>query len=253
MRQHAQQAAEWIYRGVWGVLVQWFRVPDQPPTLPARPGEKVETFRPAEGFLKYLKFWFWLVVLVLDLGILGLWMAVFAADRVIGAILTPVALAAIIIPDVLAYLAIHLRYDTTWYVMSDRSLRIRRGIFSIHEVTITFENIQNVMLRQGPLQRYFGIADLEVQTAGGGSAGTAHGRSEDAGHTGLIEGIANAAELRDRIMARLRQSRTAGLGDEPAFGATTTHNPPSLWTAEHLALLREIREALCGDSSSVRG
>jgi uncharacterized membrane protein YdbT with pleckstrin-like domain len=43
-----------------------------------------------------------------------------------------------------AYIAIHLRYDTTWYVHGDRSLRIRRGIWVIHETTLTFENIQNV-------------------------------------------------------------------------------------------------------------
>ena len=75
----------------------------------------------------------------------------------------------LVAPDVIAYVAIHLRYDTTWYVLTDRSLRIRRGIWIIHETTISFENVQNVEVRQGPLQRYFGIADVIVQTAGGGA------------------------------------------------------------------------------------
>ena len=64
--------------------------------------------------------------------------------------------------------AMHLRYDTTWYVLTNRSLRIRRGIWMIHETTITYENVQNVSVNQGPLQRIFGIADVLVQTAGGG-------------------------------------------------------------------------------------
>ena len=66
--------------------------------------------------------------------------------------------------------ALHLRFDTTWYVMTERSLRIRRGIWVIREMTITFENVQNVKVQQGPLQRFFGISSLVVETAGGGSA-----------------------------------------------------------------------------------
>jgi uncharacterized membrane protein YdbT with pleckstrin-like domain len=76
----------------------------------------------------------------------------------------------LIAPDVIAYVGLHLRYDTTWYVFTDRSLRIRRGIWVIHETTITFENVQNVAVAQGPVQRYFGIADVIVQTAGGGAS-----------------------------------------------------------------------------------
>ena len=65
----------------------------------------------------------------------------------------------------MVYVALHLRYDTTWYVVTDRSLRIRRGIWVIEETTITFENVQNVSITQGPLERAFGIATLVVDTA----------------------------------------------------------------------------------------
>ena len=47
----------------------------------------------------------------------------------------------------------------------------------MHETTISFENVQNVEVRQGPLQRYFGIADVVVQTAGGGAR---HSKGESA-------------------------------------------------------------------------
>ena len=78
----------------------------------------------------------------------------------LGALLALPAAAVAILPDIVAYVAIHLRYDTTWYVIGRRSLRIRRGIWIINETTITFENVQNIHITQGPLQRYFGIADL---------------------------------------------------------------------------------------------
>jgi membrane protein YdbS with pleckstrin-like domain len=244
MKHQTRQAAEWIYRGLWGVLVRWFRVPQEPPTLPVRPGETVHSFQPADGYLRYLKFWFWLVLLIVDLALTAAWIAIIVANPVIGAAISPIALFIIIVPDILAYIAIHLRYDTTWYVMTDRSLRIRRGVMAIHEVTITFENVQNVSLQRGPLQKYFGIADLIVQTAGGGAAGP-HGQGAGTGHLGIIEGISNAEELRDRIMSKLRDSKSAGLGDDahehaPAAPQVAT----SMWTAEHLAVLAEIREGL---------
>lgn len=247
MKHQTRQAAEWIYRGLWGVLVRWFRVPQEPPTLPVRPGETVHSFQPADGYLRYLKFWFWLVLLIVDLALTAAWVAIIVANPVIGAAISPIALFIIIVPDILAYIAIHLRYDTTWYVMTDRSLRIRRGVMAIHEVTITFENVQNVSLQRGPLQRYFGIADLIVQTAGGGGAAGPHGQGGGSGHLGIIEGISNAEELRDRIMSKLRDSKSAGLGDDAHEHAPATSQvAPTMWTAEHLAVLAEIREGLRG-------
>jgi hypothetical protein len=161
---------------------------------------------------------------------------------VVGVILAPLALALAVLPDVVAYIAIHLRYDTTWYVMTERSLRIRRGIWVIHETTITFENVQNVLVRQGPIQRLFGIANLLVETAGGGghSSPEAHGGQSLAAHRGLIEGIADPQRIRDLVLARLRRSRSAGLGDEP-FAAVTA---APAWSPDHLAVIREIRDAV---------
>ena len=171
MSQALVRASEWLYHGIWAVLVRWFRVPAEPPTLPAVAAEPIQSYRPAAGFLRYLKFQFWLLLIVIDGGLLIVWLVLLVLVPLAGVLITPLALAVIIVPAILGYVAIHLRYDTTWYVVSDRSLRIRRGIWVIHETTITFENIQNVTVNQGPLQRWFGIADVLVQTAGGGGGG----------------------------------------------------------------------------------
>jgi membrane protein YdbS with pleckstrin-like domain len=240
MSQHIEHASRWIYRGIWAVLVRGFYVPEHPPTLPAADGEMMQSFRPAESYLHYLKFCFWCVFVLYAGPMLSALTAVAVLEPWLALILVVPALLLVAVPGVLSYIALHLRYDTTWYVMSARSLRIRRGIWIIHETTNTFENVQNVEVNQGPLQRWFGIADVRVDTAGGGgkSAGTQNNLSS-AGHKGLIEGVSNAAHIRDLILSRLRQSKSAGLGDE----AVHPHSPPA-WTAEHLAVLREMREVV---------
>lgn len=238
MSQHVERATAWIYDGLWGVLAQWFKVPRQPPALPVPLGETLDSFRPSPSFLRYLKFQFWFFLVLIDGAILLGWIAVTIAVPWLGAILAIPALVIAVLPDVVAYIAIHLRYDTTWYVMTSRSLRIRRGIWIIHETTITFENVQNVEVTQGPLQRYFGIADVRVDTAGGGAGKSAsHQAGAAGGHRGLIEGVSDAPRIRDLILSRLRRSTSAGLGDEAS-------NDPARagFTAEHVAVLRQIRD-----------
>jgi membrane protein YdbS with pleckstrin-like domain len=165
MSNSVERMSKWFYRGLWGILTKWFCVPDEPPTLPASAGEFIRAFRPSDGFLRYLKFQFWLALVVIDVAIIAAWVVVMIALLWLGVLLAPVFLFAMIAPNIVAYLAVHLRYDTTWYVISDRSMRIRRGIWIIHDITITFENVQNVTVNQGPLQRFFRIADVIVQTA----------------------------------------------------------------------------------------
>lgn len=236
-----QRAAEWVYSGVWRILSDWFRVPPTPPSLPAMDGEKVDAFKPAPRYLSYLKVSFFIGLLVIDLVIFIIWLVLTIEVWWLGLILAVPALFIAVVPDILAYVAIHLRYDTTWYVMSDRSLRIRGGAWVIHEMTFTFENVQNVKVQQGPIQRLFGISDLIVETAG--SSGDPTGKSGPALNTGRIEGIANADALRDRVLEKLKASRRTGVGcdlDED-HGSTTTPVQPA-WTAEHLQTLRAIRD-----------
>jgi uncharacterized membrane protein YdbT with pleckstrin-like domain len=236
-------ACEWCYGGVWGILTDYFCLPKGPPSLPSMEGEQVEYMRPSLSFLNYRKFFFWFGLFAIDIVLCVLW-GLFTYWWPIGGIVTaPIWLFVIVAPDIVAYVAIHLRYDTTWYVLTDRSMRIRRGIWNIEETTITFENIQNVHIAQGPVQRWFGFANLMVMTAGGGGGGQ-HGAAIGA-HVGLMEGLDNAADLRERILARSQSS--AGLGDEqkvePEFRTSALMASRSrLESPEHVQLLKEIQE-----------
>jgi hypothetical protein len=158
---------------------------------------------------------------------------------------------------VLTYVALRLDYELRWYVVTDRSLRIRTGLWSVQEMTMSFANLQQVVTSQGPLQRLLGIADVRVQSAGGGGE-VAHGHHAHGPsmHIGHFHGVANAAEVRDLILARLRQFRETGLGDpdEKRLAAfvpvparqniSASENDAVLAARELLAEARELRHAL---------
>ena len=109
----------------------------------------------------------------------------------------------------------------------------------MNEMTFTFENVQNVSVKQGPLQRYFGISDVHVETAGGGG-GSPEQQAASQAHQGRIEGVSNGPEIRDLILSRLRQSNQQGLGDE-CYEPTNLTNQ---WTPEHISVLKSIRDQL---------
>ncbi len=142
----------------------------------------------------------------------------------------------------ITYTVRRLDYELRWYMVTDRSLRIRHGVWKVSESTMSFANIQQVVVSQGPLQRVLGLADVKVQSAGGGSGGEDHhrGDGEDM-HLGLFHSVTNAPEIRDLILDRLRHFRESGLGDpdeKPQPLAPTSMVAPS--AGDTLAAAREL-------------
>ena len=115
------------------------------------------------------------------------------------------------------YLLARMDFELRWYMVTDRSLRIRHGVWNIAESTMSFANVQQVVVSQGPLQRLLGLADVKVTSAGGGGAGP-HGQQTQDLHSGLFYAVENATEIRDLIQERLRRFRAAGLGDPDDHG-----------------------------------
>lgn len=162
----------------------------------------------------------------------------------------------ILIPATFA--AVRLDYDYRWYLVTDRSLRIRTGIWKLKESTMSFANLQQVEVSQGPLQRLLGIADVRVTSAGGGGGKSdGSGRPHDSMHEAVFHGVDNAFELRDLILDRLRRFREAGLGDpdEPteldpvADVRATSHGDALAAAREVLAEARALRTELRSESS----
>ncbi len=70
----------------------------------------------------------------------------------------------------ITYFLQRLNYKMRWYIVTDRSLRIRSGVVWLQEMTMTFANVQGIRLTANPIERLLGLANLEVQSAGGGGA-----------------------------------------------------------------------------------
>ena len=151
-------------------------------------------------------------------------------------------------------LVLFCKYHTLRYRFDDKGIAMSWGVLFRREIYLTyrriqdihvtqFENVQNVEVRQGPVQRYFGIADVIVETAGGGGGDPTQKGLQD-NHRGLIEGISDASRIREVIIGRLRESRTAGLGDD------MTERPAAhgSWSPQHIGVLREIRDEIAAMS-----
>lgn len=134
------------------------------------------------------------------------------------------------------YLALRWDYECRFYVLTDRCLRIQEGLWTFREQTFTLANIQNLDVRQGPLQRYFGLSDLVVRTAGGGEADPDHPGQATSLHEGRLRGLRDASGVKARILERMKQMTDAGLGDPEDA-------PPSMDLA---AAAREATEAVRG-------
>ena len=228
-----------------------------PPNPESPPGDESTTrcFRAAPKFYKYLLF-IWSLKSGVAL-LAGLWLLVvpivIAANLakkgtdsgwlllLIPALVFPVLIAA----RLFALAILRLDFDKRWYVVTDRSLRVREGIIVVREMTITFANIQNISISQGPIQRALGIADLRVDTAGGGG-GDESKRLGPNLHTAWFHGIDNANEIRQLIQERLRHLKDAGLGDPGPSKADPASR--SVATPDVLSVLREIH----GEAAALR-
>ena len=162
-------------------------------------------------------------------------------------------LIAFVLQLPLTLIPIILDWELRWYIVTDRSLRIREGVWKVSEMTMTFANVQEVSIHQGPLERLMGIADVRVRSAGGGASSSSHDREreEKSGHIGYFRGVDGAPAIRDLILERLKKQRDAGIGDADALDqpATTSgrvrSSPETLEAArELLAEARTLRRTL---------
>lgn len=218
----------------WRALV--VRVMRVPPAPESPPGSDAQIFRAARNFLRYrLVAWFLSQVSALA----GLLFALYFVSQMDFAIppfsrettklvfhgLEILGWAGFVAQIPFSLGVAVLDYEMRWYIVTDRSLRIREGIVKVREKTMTFANIQNITVRQGPLQGLLGIADVEVRNAGGGGASEEgkNGQPGEQVHVGYFRGLANANEVRDVILAGVRKQRHAGLGDHDDHESEEPH------------------------------
>lgn len=186
-----------------------------PPSPPWGDPGSARTIRPGRGFLKLL-FLNWVLHegWAIGVGLVTLFAPHWIPDIWFLSWLTldfMVWIEAAFLIFVFAFLPVTiakvlLDFRSRWYILTDRSLRLREGVWTVREMTISLSNVQNVALRQGPFQRLLGIADVEVHTAGGGESITGE---EAVSHRGVLRGITDAEAIRDAILAASRHALPA--------------------------------------------
>jgi uncharacterized membrane protein YdbT with pleckstrin-like domain len=229
--------------------LRFLRVPPEPQPPPGSPPR---VFRAAPNYFT-LRILRWLVTQVL--AIAGLLWAIYfiswvddtPAPRHVVWLLQAgeiIGWAVFLFEATLGWTLVRLDYEMRWYMLSDRAIRIREGIATVREKTIALANVQNISIRQGPLQRYLGIADVEVKTAGGGgkSSEMDHKKGGEPMHVAYFRGVDNAEEIRDLVREGVRVQRNTGLGDpdehEPHVDETNAA------AAELLAEARALRASV---------
>jgi len=218
-----------------------------PPDPDPPPGDEASTkiYRAADNYYKYLLIvWaissFATILPTLIATIVCLAAAATSNLSPWFALIPAFFLAVMIVVSVVHLAIVRLNYEKRWYIVTDRSLRVREGVLGVREMTVTFANIQNISISQGPIQRLLSIADLRVDTAGGaGATGHSHHAAAQQAHVAWFRGIDNASQVRELIQSRLRQWKDAGLGDHDDHAAEM---PPSAGAAL-LAALRDVRAA----------
>ena len=134
------------------------------------------------------------------------------------------------------FVVTRINYELRWYIITDTSITVRQGAWTIREITVSYQNIQNVSVSQGPLERYFGFTNLQIDTAGSAGVG-AHGKGVNPNQA-VLRGIINAQEIRTIILENLRAFRNSGLGDPDDIN----DKHPSNEDIERITLLSEIKE-----------
>jgi len=202
----------------------------RPPRLPEG-SSLVRELKPSEAWLsfRYLAVLFGLLNQVIGAGVLGV-LAINGLERFGWPIALLIALGELVI---IAFSLVVTRVD--WelrhYLVGDRSLRVSLGALNRREVTVSYANVQNLEVSQGPLERLFGFKTLTLSTAG---ASQSKLESENL-HVIRLPGLEDADAIRELMLGMLKHQKDAGLG-EPVTGGSS---------APGLSMLRlmEVREA----------
>jgi membrane protein YdbS with pleckstrin-like domain len=221
------------------LILPVLKIDCDPPAPPLGAHAVLSVERAAPGYLNYLRLK-WGVQLVL--AILGALIVMFLMrnQSSLWAFFELFGLLSVVIGAFLNFLVIGLDYELRWYVITDKSLLIREGIWSRREITLSFANVQNVTVTQGPLQRLFGISDVVVSTAGGSAPAEQQKGHAPIGHSGYLRGVADPQRLRDQILLLLKQQTGAGLGDDAS--AESVRRGSSAWSPAALEALRQAAD-----------
>ncbi|NMN96866.1 PH domain-containing protein [Nocardiaceae bacterium YC2-7] len=119
------------------------------------------------------------------------------------------------------FLPLYFRYRTLRYEFDGEGMSVKWGILFRREINLSYRRIQDIHLTRNVLQRWMGLATIEIQNASGGTQAATK-----------IDGVIQAEALRDFLYSRMRGAHA---DEESHRGADGD---------EVLVLLREIRDEM---------
>ncbi len=130
---------------------------------------------------------------------------------------------------------LYFRFYTLRYRFDDEGIHMRVGILFRREVNLTYARIQDIHLKSGFIQRWLGLADIQIQTASG---------SADAEL--VIEGFKEFEAIRDFLYTRMHgyQAERAKTGAVDSVAASADVPSGGAGDDEVVTLLLTIRDEL---------
>lgn len=95
----------------------------------------------------------------------------------------------------------YIRYRTLRYDIDEEGIAMRWGILFRREVSLTYARIQDIHLSSNVVERWLGLAKIELQTASGSATAEM-----------TVEGVREVEALRDFFYSRMRGTRGVAAG-----------------------------------------
>ena len=134
-------------------------------------------------------------------------------------------------------LPLYFRYRSMRYRFDEEGITMRWGVLFRKEISLTYARIQDIHLTSNFVERWLGLARIQIQTASG-----------SAGAEMTIEGLREYEAIRDHLYARMRGTRPQETAAVPAALPAAAGD-----LAELTDTLRAVAEELRALRSEVEG
>ena len=219
-----------VVRVLWPLFVPLLKLNHTEPALPEGTA-LVRHLRPSEKWLTYQYLAAMFAMFMQFAGAVAAAIALIAQAKPWSVALAFGVLAIEFVVLGVTLVSIRVDYELRHYLVGDRSLRVSMGAMIRREVTLSYANVQNLEVQQGPIERWLGYKSLTISTAGAAQLST---QGENL-HQVTLAGLEDADAVRELILGMLKQQRDSGLGEHQA-------HPPEQH-ALPLERLLEIRDA----------
>lgn len=108
------------------------------------------------------------------------------------------------------------RYSTLRYVFDEEGVSMRWGVFFRREVSLNYARIQDIHLSNHLIERWLGLARVQVQTASGSASAEM-----------TIEGLQEFELVRDFLYSKMRGAKGLADLDAPAAGVGARQVDPA--------------------------